>query len=252
MIPQTGAISLADVQTEFGGGIKVGYGLELDIDGRILPTNVAVHNIDKNIYGSPIDLAIGSVVAVNQVGRLIKAKADSIQTSNVFGIVIDSNPAYSANGAWVISTGPNIRVNQDANLFNNGTIYYLSDVIAGAFTSTPPTAVGSVLRPILVGTDLQTTYRNNAVWLNSVGVEIAGPDYAQVSITNADLASGICTITHNLEQQFVDVAVYDNTFNNRALPSSIVTYTNANTLSVNVGTIAGGAITGTWVIKVSR
>ena len=64
-----------------------------------------------------------------------------------------------------------------------------------------------------------------------------------VSFTNSDLVNGIATLTHNLNQQYVHVQVFDNNGVAVGFADSITAST-VNTVSVDLHSF--GAISGTW------
>lgn len=71
------------------------------------------------------------------------------------------------------------------------------------------------------------------------------------SFTNASLTAGVLTVTHALGTKFVVVAVFDN--NDKAVIPDEITVTNTTTCTVDLSsfvTAGGGAISGTWNIKV--
>lgn len=66
------------------------------------------------------------------------------------------------------------------------------------------------------------------------------------SFTNADLSSGILTVTHNLAVQFILVRIYDN--NDKVIEPDEYTATDSNILTVDLTTF--GTLTGTWNISI--
>jgi len=74
-----------------------------------------------------------------------------------------------------------------------------------------------------------------------------GSNTYTVGITDADLVSGIATITHSLNSRTPLVGVYDNNYN-LVLPDEIQT-TDVNTLTVDLSSF--GTITGTWNVRVT-
>lgn len=208
--------------------------------------------VDKNLYGSPLGFALKDVIGIDSGGKLIKAQANNINTSNVLGIIIAEDLTFGTNGGWVLSLGSTFAIKQDLDLFTKGTIYYLSPTVAGGYTDIASTALGIVVRPLFIATDLNTSFQNTGLMLEALAIENSAPSSAQVSITTADLSSGVYVFNHNLQQQFLSVSVIDNTLSNKSIPSGAITFTDGNKVSINVSSIAGGAITGTWTLKVSK
>ena len=211
-----------------------------------------VIKVDKVLYGTSLGFALKDLIALDLTGKFVKAKADALNTSNVIGMVVDEDLSFSTNGAWVIATGGRFSVNLKENIFNKGSTYYLSDTVAGGFTDTAPTALGSIVKPVFVAADFNTAFSNNGIMLNLIGIENTAPKSAQVSITNADLSSGNYVLNHNLAQQFVRVEIFDNALSNRAIPSGAISFTDGNKLTINMSTVADGALTGTWTIRASK
>jgi hypothetical protein len=66
------------------------------------------------------------------------------------------------------------------------------------------------------------------------------------AFTNANLTSGILTVTHGLGQQFVSPTIYDE--NNKAVEPDDITATNSTTLTIDLSSF--GTISGTWNLVV--
>lgn len=91
--------------------------------------------------------------------------------------------------------------------------------------------------PIVDGKLQQDLDMNGYTFLNFVN-----PLAARASFVNADLSSGILTVTHNLGYKYVVVQVYDNN-DNLILPDEI---TVIDTDSLTIDLTSFGTITGTW------
>lgn len=70
----------------------------------------------------------------------------------------------------------------------------------------------------------------------------------QQTFVNADLSSGILTVTHDLDQQIVQVVVEDN--NSKPVLPDEITFTSTSALSLDIS--GHGTITGTWTVRVIR
>lgn len=68
------------------------------------------------------------------------------------------------------------------------------------------------------------------------------------AFTNSSLSSGVLTVTHNLEYEYVVVSVYDNT-DKQIIPSEVTTV-NANSLQVDLSGFV--PITGTWHVTIAK
>jgi len=64
----------------------------------------------------------------------------------------------------------------------------------------------------------------------------------QRTFINADLATGVLTVTHNLNSNYVIVAVYDN--NSKQIGPDDITLTSVNALTIDLTSY--GTLTGTW------
>lgn len=69
----------------------------------------------------------------------------------------------------------------------------------------------------------------------------------RASFTNADLVSGILTVAHSLNEQYVLVEISDN--NNNVIIPDEITFTNTTSLTVDLTTF--GTLAGTWNIVVT-
>ena len=69
-----------------------------------------------------------------------------------------------------------------------------------------------------------------------------------ISFTNSDLVAGVATLTHNLNQQYVHVQVFDNNGVAVGFPDSIIAST-VNTVSIDLTSF--GALTGTWRVAIT-
>jgi len=78
-------------------------------------------------------------------------------------------------------------------------------------------------------------------------VTAATDNFTQI-FTNANLTSGVLTVPHNLNQQFVHLTVADN--NNDMLIPDKVTFTSNTALSIDLTSF--GPLTGSWNLVVSR
>jgi hypothetical protein len=81
---------------------------------------------------------------------------------------------------------------------------------------------------------------------------VSGGSAYRTSFTDATLAGGVLTVTHNLGVRYHNVAVYDNT--NTLITAATTVDTGVNTLTINLAafqTENGGAIPGTWNVVVN-
>jgi len=124
------------------------YSILIDADtlsGRVaeLEAGSAPNSITLSYTGSAV---AGELLAINSSGSLVKAKADSITTSNLIGFISSktSTQATIVTDKIVTLSG-----------LSAGQTYFLSPTIAGAITSATPTTVGQIVQR--VGVALSTT-----------------------------------------------------------------------------------------------
>ena len=85
---------------------------------------------------------------------------------------------------------------------------------------------------------------NGAVTVSAL---VAGGDVYTNSFTNASLSSGLLTVNHNLNAQYVNVSVYDNN-DNLILPDEIIA-TSVGTTTLDLTSY--GVIAGTWHVFIA-
>jgi hypothetical protein len=100
--------------------------------------------------------------------------------------------------------------------------------------------------------------KNTLVWTSKELVKgVSGGFFVQdigtspiysASFVDGDLSSGVLTVTHNLDEQFVDVQVVNN--NNKLVQPDDITYTNDTSLSIDLSSF--GTLTGTWNLKIRK
>ena len=99
--------------------------------------------LQQTVYGYSNTFTAGQVIYRTTDGNYALALADDPTTSDAIGVVQQSdgtNFTYIINGYITYLSGLYAGVN-----------YYLSDVTPGALTNVPPTALGSLIKPILTG-----------------------------------------------------------------------------------------------------
>ena len=164
-----------------------------------------------------------------------KAKADTDANAEVIGIVV----AVIDNNNFTLLTNGYI---SGLSSLTAGTVYYLSASTAGALTSTEPTTSGYISKPILIA--ISST---EGFFFNMRGVEITTNLYAyRLAFDNGDLSSGILTVTHNLDQDYVLVQVYNN--NKKVIIPDEIESKTSNSIEIDLSSY--GAITGTWNVVV--
>jgi hypothetical protein len=127
-----GSISLSSGPLEGTSGYS-GYSGYSGINGEGVVETITYNN----------SFAAGDVLKKTS-GGYAKAQADTAANAEVVGIV------QSATGAafTIVYTGP---ITGFTGL-TDGTVYFLSDSVAGAITATPPTALNAINKPVLVAT----------------------------------------------------------------------------------------------------
>lgn len=103
-------------------------------------------------------LTIGQAVYISAANTVEAALADNVTTSGVVGLVADASIADGANG-YILTDGTLESTDWTdvigATTLTAGSVYFLSDTVAGELTTTVPTAPGSFVTR--VGTAINTT-----------------------------------------------------------------------------------------------
>lgn len=128
-------------------------------------------------------LAVGDIVRISG-GVYVKAQADSLANANAVGMVqtvTDANNFRVASDGYItgISFSP------------NSTLFYLSPTTAGALTSTKPTTVGQVVKPLYVSVGTTRGYLN----CDFEPTLVKTASRALVSDTNGDVVASSVTST---------------------------------------------------------
>ena len=187
------------------------------------------NNLTKDITQTSHGFSVGNVLKFDG-SNYAKAKADSDSNAEVVGIV--SKVTDSDNFTLLLSG-----YISGLSSLTAGTVYFLSDSIAGDLTATETTTEGSISKPLLVAISTTEGY-----FINYRGVEITDSSSFYGSFTNSDLSSGILTVTHNLGHTYCSVTVVDN--NDKVIIPDEINYTNSNSLTIDLTSF--GTITGTW------
>ncbi|MDB4278008.1 hypothetical protein N9917_00100 [Deltaproteobacteria bacterium] len=188
-------------------------------------------------------LGIFQVGGTTAVDNILVEDANGTSTTQV-GPVFQINSIGAGQGGWyqLPRLQGSITGDYSVEAQNGGTII-----------------IGNALGTSLIGTGLGT----NTVSANGGTSNVAqGPDLAFIefgtpafggyagrhveSFVDGDLSSSVLTVTHNLGQQFVKVAVYDDS-NIEVAPDS-VTATSATVCDIDL--TAQGSLTGTWNVVV--
>lgn len=102
--------------------------------------------------------------------------------------------------------------------------------------------LGSAMDGYIPSYDLAT---GEFTWIESSG-GVSGSASYSVSFTNANLVSGILTVTHNLNVSHPVVVIYDNN-SNEISPDEII-YVSVNSIQVDLSSF--GTLSGTWYVRV--
>jgi hypothetical protein len=121
-----------------------------------------------------------------------------------------------------------------------GEAHFLSET-AGDITATAPSTEGAVVKPVLIADSTTSGYI-----FNMRGIEVTSTTSWYQSFTNADLSSGVLTVTHNLGHKYAIIQVYDN--NDDLVQPDDITLTNSNSASIDLTSF--GTLTGTWNVIV--
>jgi hypothetical protein len=163
-----------------------------------------------------------------------KAKADAESTSEAIGVVsasIDTNTFTLVTGGYISGLSG----------LTAGSVYYLSGATAGAMTATEPTTEGHVSKPILIAVSTTTGFV-----FNMRGLVVGGEATYHRSFVNADLSTGVLTVTHNLGHTYVQVCVSNNS--SKVVIPDDITFSSSNALAIDLTSF--GTLTGTWHVSV--
>ena len=106
--------------------------------------------VTKSISQSSHGFAVGNILRFNGTDY-VKAKADTLANSEVVGMV------------KTVTDGDNFILLVEGYIsglssLTSGTLYYLSDATAGIMTSTAPTTVGAIDKPLFIAVSITTGY----------------------------------------------------------------------------------------------
>lgn len=104
-----------------------------------------ISNVNRFIAIALVNLNAGEYVSVIRSGGVAKLQKASAATNTSFacGFVLDNVVA----GEWAVAliVGNNYKY---PSALSEGTLYYLSDTVAGAVTSVKPVGAGKIVQPI--------------------------------------------------------------------------------------------------------
>lgn len=102
---------------------------------------------------------VGDVVYFDGADYVL-AQANAVATAEVVGIVVEDTDADN----FVLHFGGYLT---ELSGLTAGEVYFLSDSVAGALTTTPPTGVGDVSKPLLIASSTTSGY-----WFNWRGIVV--------------------------------------------------------------------------------
>ncbi len=179
-----------------------------------------------------------------QTSFAIDSSGTGVLLRNSSGALRLRNLADSADADLIVGnltvTGITTTVNSETVTIDDNIIVLNSNIATG----TPTEDAGLEIRRGSSTNARVLWDEANDVWRAGLsGAEVPLTRIAVSSFTNAALVAGVLTVTHNLNQQFVMVRLYDNT--NRAIgePDNI-TATNVNSCAIDLTSF--GTIPGTW------
>ena len=174
---------------------------------------------------------------VSKVGASYNlATADTAINIETVGVIVNY---VDTNNLIIQQTG---KLNATAHGYT-GPVVFVSPSVSGGLTETTPTVAGQFIKPILKVLDA-----NTVEVLDYPAIQIATNSSYPKSFTNADLVSGILTVTHSLGQQVLHWSLSDNS--NKPTTPTDLTFTDANNCSLDLTSY--GTITGTWNLLLSR
>lgn len=219
-------------------GIANGYAVKWDATAMKLVFGPVGSLIESGVLSTITQVGhsfnIGDILRYDGVGaQYVKALADSPNNANVTGIVYD---VVNANSFKLLYAG----AISGLSGLGSGIMYYLSSTTPGGMVATPPSALGTVIKPVLTATSATT-----GIFVNMATTQSSSMSSA---FTNASLAGGVLSVTHNLNNKFCHVTVYDET--NKIVIPDEVTAVNSNLLTITLTSHA--PISGTWNVIVTK
>jgi len=164
----------------------------------------------------------------------VKAIADSDTNAEVLGVVSTvtdvDNFSLTTSGYVTGLSG-----------LTAGEGHFLDPDTAGAITDTATTTEGDIIKPILIADSATSGFV-----VNMLGTEVVATTSFYQSFVDANLSSGVLTVTHNLGHKFCIVQIFDN--NDDKINPDDITLTGNNTLDIDLTSF--GTITGTWQVVV--
>jgi len=137
--------------------------------GSSLYLSGGVQNTSKLVktFATANSFAVGDVVRYDVASTsFVKAQADSATNSEVVGVVSEA----SANSFSVVYSGE-IDLTSVSTLSGfSGPVLFLTSSVAGGLTANPPSAIGSVVKPLVV----RNAATNQYVVTNFLGTQIGG------------------------------------------------------------------------------
>jgi len=199
-------------------------------------SNIVITNIQDNDI-LQYDSATGKWINVVVPG--------GVETDPIVGAI---NGLVKANGAGVIGTvvsGTDIKTINSQSLLGSGDI-----AVSGADEKTKvsanDTTAGYLNGKLVAGSKIVLTENDDAGNETlTISLQNTGTSYSK-AFTNADLVTGILTVTHNLSNKYCIVQIFDDN-DIMILPDTI---TLIDTSSLTIDLTSYGAITGTWNVIV--
>ena len=192
--------------------------------------------VSKEIHQDTHGFVVGNLVYLNST-VYTKAIADAIATAEVVGIV---SAVAAGTDDFTLSGGGYV---SGLSGLTAGAVYFLSDTTAGAMTATEPTTEGHISKPIFIADTTTSGY-----FFNMRGAVIGGGASSYITtFENADLSTGVLTVTHNFGHQYCgQPTIIDN--NGLVVIPDEITYTSTTAMAVDIS--SQGTITGTWRVVV--
>ena len=143
--------------------LESGINIKTLNNGSLLGSgNITIDSGSVSVTQSGHGFSVGNVIKVSGANTFDKAQANSVVSAEVIGYVTE---VTDVNNFKYVTSG---YVSAGVPVATAGTVFYLDPTIAGALTSTEPTTVGHISKPVLIVVESGS----KAVFVNFRGMEL--------------------------------------------------------------------------------